>query len=30
MRQLGERLLETDGAYWDFYARETVMELLEA
>lgn len=30
MRRLGERLLETDGAYWDFYSRETVMELLEA
>lgn len=30
MRRLGERLLETDGAYWDFYAKESVMELLEA
>jgi hypothetical protein len=30
MRRLGERLLETDGAYWNFYARESVVELLEA
>lgn len=25
----GERLLESEGAYWDFYSRESVEELLE-
>ena len=25
----GERLLESDGAYWDFYSKESVEELLE-
>ena len=30
MREIGERLLRSDGAYWDFYARESVTELLEA
>lgn len=29
MLSLGERLLESRGAYWDFYPRESVEELLE-
>jgi len=28
MRALGERLLKTDGAYWDFYSRESVERLI--
>lgn len=28
LRQLGSRLLDSDGAYWDFYSRESVKELL--
>ena len=29
MYVLGKRLLETDGAYWTFYTRESVEQLLE-
>ena len=29
MRELGTRLLQSDGAYWRFYARESVENLLE-
>lgn len=29
MRELGERLLESGGAYWRFYSRESVQNLLE-
>lgn len=28
MLRVGERLLESEGAYWDFYSRESVEELL--
>jgi hypothetical protein len=28
MRELGERLLESEGAYWRFYSRESVEDLL--
>ncbi|HXF05274.1 MAG TPA: hypothetical protein VNM72_07650 [Blastocatellia bacterium] len=28
MRALGERLLKSDGAFWDFYSRESVEQLL--
>lgn len=30
MRELAERLLDTDGAYWDFYAKESVKKLVAA
>jgi hypothetical protein len=30
MRELGQRLLDTDGAYWKFYSRESVKELVDA
>lgn len=30
MLRIGERLLEREGAYWHFYTRESVEELLEA
>jgi hypothetical protein len=29
MRELGSRLLRTEGAYWRFYTRESVERLLE-
>ncbi|MFN8591494.1 MAG: hypothetical protein U0031_08555 [Thermomicrobiales bacterium] len=29
MLQIGERLLKSDGAYWEWYTRESVAELLE-
>lgn len=29
IRTLGKRLLESDGAYWDFYSRDSVAELIE-
>jgi hypothetical protein len=29
IRAIGTRLLETDGAYWDFYSRDSVSELIE-
>lgn len=28
MRSLGERLLKTDGAYWNFYSKESIEEFL--
>ena len=28
MRSVGERLLQSEGSYWRFYARESVEELL--
>jgi len=28
MRAIGRRLLATDGAYWHFYPRESVEELI--
>lgn len=28
MLRLGERLLRSEGAYWNFYSRESVEELL--
>lgn len=28
MRSLGQRLLDSEGAYWDFYSRQSVEELL--
>jgi hypothetical protein len=28
--RVGERLLETDGAYWNFYTREDVQEIMDA
>jgi hypothetical protein len=30
MKEIGRRLLATDGAYWDFYSRESVRELIGA
>jgi hypothetical protein len=30
MLRIGERLMETDGPYWDYYTRESVTELLES
>jgi hypothetical protein len=30
MRAIGERLLATDGAYWTYYTRESVRELMKA
>lgn len=29
LRKAGRKLLESDGAYWDFYAKESVEQLLE-
>lgn len=29
VEEIGERLLESDGAYWRFYPRESVLELLQ-
>ena len=28
--RVGERLLETEGAYWNFYTREDVQEIMDA